>query len=124
VHIKHNSRLTRGWLTAFIDRRLDQLRLCRSLPQEQMRLIIPRAHVEAHIELMQANINAKFSELVLNLDEIDSSDWEDWKPRRIVATVTVSMGEVFHEVSRPYFHVALLTHVSTACEALTAIIIS
>jgi hypothetical protein len=33
-------------------RHLDQLQLCRSLSQEGTRVIVPRAHLEAHIALM------------------------------------------------------------------------
>jgi hypothetical protein len=85
VQTNHNSRLTRRWVSAFIDRHLDQFQPCRPLRQEGTPLIIPRVHVEAHIAPIHAHISGKFSELVFNLDEIGSFDQEDRKPRKVVA---------------------------------------
>jgi hypothetical protein len=114
VHKEYNPRLTKGWLNAFIGRHLDQMKICRSLPQEDARLIVPRTYLEAHIALMRTHITGQFSELVSNLDEVGSSDWEDRKPRKVLATLTVSASEVFHSVSRRYCHVTLLACVSVA----------
>jgi hypothetical protein len=69
-------------LQAFISRHLDQLQICPSLPQEETRMIVPRAHLEDHIQLAKLFIAGRFSELVLNLDEVGSSDWEDQKPKK------------------------------------------
>jgi hypothetical protein len=124
VHKEYNPRLTKGWLNAFIGRHLDQMKVCRSLPQEDARLIIPRAYLEAHIALMRTHVTGRFSEIVFNLDELGSSDWEDRKPRKVLAPVAVSAGEMFHSVSRRYRHVTLLACVSAAGDALTPMIIS
>jgi hypothetical protein len=94
----HISRLIRRWVNAFRGRHLDQRQLCRSLLQEDARFITSRARLEAHIALMQVHISANVSELVFNLDEVGSCDWEDRQPRQVVRPVTVSVGEVFHAV--------------------------
>jgi hypothetical protein len=44
-------------------------------------MIVPRAHLGEHIQLAKLVIAGKFSELIFNLDEVDSSDWEDRKPK-------------------------------------------
>jgi hypothetical protein len=124
VQKRHNPRLTRGWVHAFLGRHLGELKICRSLPQEDLRLVIPRAYLEDHIRLMREHITGKFSELVFNLDEVGSSDWEDRKPRKVIAPLDVAAGNVFHPVSRKYRHVTLLACVSAAGDALTPMIIS
>jgi hypothetical protein len=71
---ERNQFLTKGWLYAFIAGHLDQLQICRSIPQEDTRVIVPRVYLEEHIQLAKLVIAGKFSELVFNLDEIGSSD--------------------------------------------------
>jgi hypothetical protein len=48
---------------------------------------------------MQSHIIAKFSEMVVNLDEVGSSDSDNRTPRKALAHVTVSADDVFHPVS-------------------------
>jgi hypothetical protein len=43
---ERNCFLTKRRLHAFIGRHLDQLQICRWLPQEDTRMIVPRAHLE------------------------------------------------------------------------------
>jgi hypothetical protein len=45
--------VTKGWVHAFIIRHLDAIQVCRSLPQEDTRMTISRAHLEEHIRLMK-----------------------------------------------------------------------
>jgi hypothetical protein len=63
-------------------------------------MTVPRADLEAHIALMQPHITAKFSEMVINLDEVGSSDSDDRTLRKVLAPVTVFANDVFHPVSR------------------------
>jgi hypothetical protein len=82
------------------------------------------AYLEVHIAIMRTHIPGGFSEMVFNLDEMGSSDWDDRKPRKALAPVTVSAGDVFHCVSRQYRHVTLLACVSATGDALTPMIVS
>jgi hypothetical protein len=79
---ERNYFLTKGSLHAFIGRHLDQLQICRPVPQEDTRMIVPQAHLEEYTQLAKVIIPEKFSELVFNLDEVDSSDWEDREPKK------------------------------------------
>jgi hypothetical protein len=49
-------------------------------PGKSTRLIIPRIHSEVNIALMRMHVAGKFAELVFNLDQVGSSDWEDRNP--------------------------------------------
>jgi hypothetical protein len=64
------------------DEAFDELHGHRSLPRENTRLIVLRIHSKANIVLMRMHIAGKFAELVFNLDQVGSSDWEDRNPER------------------------------------------
>jgi hypothetical protein len=64
----------------------------------------PKNRFEAHIALMQVYITEQFSGLVCNLGEVGSLDWEDRKSRNMIAPLMVSVGDMFHPVSRGYRH--------------------
>jgi hypothetical protein len=104
--------LTKGWLHTFIGHNLDTLQICHSLPQEDTRFTVLREQLEDHIENMKSVVAGKFAELVFNLDEVGSSDGEDWKPRKVIVPRTVSQDNIYHPVSRRYRHLTLLTCVS------------
>jgi hypothetical protein len=115
--------VTKGWVHAFIGRHLDAIQVCRSRPQEDTRMIVPRTHLEEHFQLMKSVVEGKLSELVFNLDEVGFSDWEDRKPRTVIVPPSVSPDDVYHPVSRKYRHSTLLACVSAAGDALTPMII-
>jgi hypothetical protein len=49
--------LTKGWFNAFVGRRLDALQICRSLPQEDLYLTVPRKHLsEMWPKVMPAHV--------------------------------------------------------------------
>jgi hypothetical protein len=97
---ERNHFLTKGWLHAFIGHHLGQLQICHSLPQEDTRMIVPQAHLEEYIQLAKLVIAGMFSELVLNLDEVGSSDWEDRRPKKVIVPRSVSPDDVYRSVSR------------------------
>jgi hypothetical protein len=116
--------LMKRWALAFIGLDLDDLPVYRSLPQEDTQFIVPRVHLKAHIELMRTHSAGKFVELIFNLDQVDSWDWEDCKPRTVIASRAVSVHDRYYPVSRCYRHVTLLACVSAACDSLTLMIVS
>jgi hypothetical protein len=112
-----------GWLTAVLRRHPDALHICRSLLQEDRHLTVPREHSEAHIQHMKSIVTRKFAELVFDFDEIGSSDWEDRKPRKVIAPRTVSPDNVYHPVSRRYQHLTLIACITTRGDALTPMVL-
>jgi hypothetical protein len=64
----------------FIGRHVHELQTCRSMPQEDTRMLVPRVYLEEYIRLLttlHTHVARKCGELVFNLDELGSSDWED-----------------------------------------------
>jgi hypothetical protein len=69
-----NSKLTKGWVHSLIGRHLDVLQECCSFPLEDSRLIVPRDQSEEHINTMKTILASKFSELIVNVYEVGSSE--------------------------------------------------
>jgi hypothetical protein len=74
---QHKATLTKGWVHDFIGRYLDDLKVCCSLPQEDLRMAMPRAYLGEHIQLLKTHLTGKVAELVFDLDELASADLED-----------------------------------------------
>jgi hypothetical protein len=87
-------------------------------------MTVPRVYLEHHIATMKTHIVGKFSELIFNLDEVGSSEWDDRKPRKAIASQVVSPEDVYHSVARIYGHVTLLACVSATGDALTPMVMS
>jgi hypothetical protein len=58
VHKDDNPRFTKEWLNAILGRHIDEMKVCRSLPQEDARLAIPRAYLEVHIAFIRTCLRA------------------------------------------------------------------
>jgi hypothetical protein len=124
VQERYRKTATRGWVNAFIGRHLDALQTCRSIPQEDTRLAVPRSQLEEHLYILQVHLAGKCAELVFNLDELDSADWEDRKIRKVIAPAAVRKEDVYHSESRRPRHMTLLACVSAAGDAITPMLIT
>jgi hypothetical protein len=111
---RYDPELTRGWANAFIGGHLDTLQTCRSLPQEKTRLTVPRVQLEEHIQTLKVHVAGKIAELIFNLDELGSADWENRKVKKVIPPAGVCKQDVYHTVSRRQRHIPLLAYVSAA----------
>jgi hypothetical protein len=57
------------------------------------------------------------AELFFNLDETDSSDWEEMKPKPVLIPTTVENADLSHPVDREIRHQTLLCCVSVSRDA-------
>jgi hypothetical protein len=121
---RYSPNWTKGWLHAVVGFHLDVLQICRSLPQEDTRLTVPKEYLEVHIEHVKSIVAGKFSEFVFNRGEARLSDWEDRRPRKVIAPRTMSPDNVYHAVSRRYRHLTLLACTSAGRDALTPIVLT
>jgi hypothetical protein len=55
---------------------------------------------------MHTHLTRKLCELVFNLDEVGSSDWEDRKPKNVIVPRAASPDAIYHEASQQ--HMTLL----------------
>jgi hypothetical protein len=62
-------------------------------------------------------------QLEFNIDEVDSSDWEDRKPKKILIPSDMAYETVFHAVFQRFRHVTSLTCISAAVKTLYPMVI-
>jgi hypothetical protein len=124
VREQQNPKLTKGWLHDFISRHLDELQICHSLPREDLRMAVPRAYLEDHIRILHTHITGRVAELVFNLDELGSADWDDRKAKKVIAPAGVPREDVHHPLSRRHRHTTLLACVSASGDALIPLLIT
>jgi hypothetical protein len=115
--------VTRGWLDGFLNRHGDALKVCTSYPQEDTRFLIPREYLEQHIVNMQTYVTGRTAELVFNLDEVGSSDWEDRKVKKVIVPAAVDSDAVLHPVSRRFRHMTLVVCVSAGGDCLCPMLV-
>jgi hypothetical protein len=119
IREQHKPTLTKGWMHDLIGRHLDEPKVCRSLSQEEMRMAVPRAYLEEHIQLLKAHLTGKVAELVFHLDELGSADWEDPRAKKVIVRAGVAKQDMCHPVSRRQRYKTRLACVSALGDALT-----
>jgi hypothetical protein len=69
-------------------------------------------------------VSGKFAELIFNVDELLSADWEDRKVKKVVAPAGVGNKDVCDTVSCSQRHIIPLAHLSAAGDTLTPMLIT
>ena len=125
-YVRENFKIpaTKGWIYSFIQRHSDVLKKATSFPQEDTRLTVPVEFLVQHIENMNEIVNGVCSELLFNLDEMGSSDWEDRKTKKVIVPNEADPKSIFHKTSRKFKHQTLLSIISAGGDALTPLIIT
>jgi hypothetical protein len=116
--------LTKGWVHAFLGCHRDDVHVYRSLPQEDITFVIPREYLEQNIQTMKDIIYGNVFEFVFNLDEVESADWEDRKPKEVTIPISVQEENIYHSISHKFKHSSLLACVSVASDSLTPFVMS
>ena len=114
---------TSGWFHSFTERYPDIIKIGTSLPQEDRGLTVPRIHLEEHIRNLKKYVEGAFADLVFNLDEVGSSDWEDKAKRQVYVHVDMPDQEIRHPVSRRFGHMTLVACISAGGDALIPMLI-
>ena len=123
VKTNFNASLTFGWINCFLCRNKDKLQKCKSYPQEDLRMTIPREYLEKHIQNLKDYVQGICSELLFNLDEVGLSEYEDRKIKNVIAPSSANKNRVQHKISRKLQHMTMLVCVSCAGDALTPVLI-
>jgi hypothetical protein len=77
-HVKHFQKTgTDDWLAFFLERWEGIVIRTTVVPQEQLKLRIPRECLNDYISFIKEDVLLVPAELIFNLDEIGLSDWEE-----------------------------------------------
>jgi hypothetical protein len=103
---------------SFILRHSDELTEKQSFPQEEPRLQVPRIFLNETISCMNEAVQGCPADLVVNLDEVGISDWEDRKPKKAVIPITATSHLIHHRVSRDLKRISIVTCICQSGGAL------
>jgi hypothetical protein len=122
---KYSCSISRELVDSFVLRHRNDLTEIKSTPQEDPRLEVPRVFLDDVICRLRAYVQGIMAELVLNLDEVSMSKWEDRKDKKVIVLKTMDSQMIHHRASRNVKHISIITYITTEGESmLTYIMIS
>jgi hypothetical protein len=92
-------------------------------PSGYTRLAVSRSQLEEHINPLKVHLTGKCTDLVFNLGELGSDDWEDQKIKKVITSATVPKEDISHSVSRHLRQITFLACVSAAEDPMTPLFI-
>jgi hypothetical protein len=91
----------------------------KSTPQEEARHEVPRVFLEETIRCLHDYVKSMKVELVFNLDEVGTSEWEDRKDKKVMVPKTMDAQTINHRVSWNVKHTSIITCITAGGESLT-----
>jgi hypothetical protein len=80
--------------------------------------------LETTVQNLKEHIQWCVAELVLNLDEVDISDWEGRKTNTVMVRAMTRGQMIHHEISRTVKHISVIACISAARDSFTPYIIT
>jgi hypothetical protein len=80
--------------------------------------------LEEHIYTLQVHFTGKCGELVFDLAELGSADWEDRRIKKVIAPAALRQSDVYYSVCRRPRYITLLARVSAASDAIAPVLIT
>jgi hypothetical protein len=116
--------VSRGWVDSFILHPSAELKEKKSSRQEKPRLQVPRIFLGETIRSMHEAFHSCPADLVINLDEVGISDWEDRKPKKFVVPITLAAHDIHDRISRNVKHISIVTCISAGSACFTAYVVT
>jgi hypothetical protein len=111
-------------VNSFILRHQDDLSETKSTSQEDTRLEVPCAFLDETIRCLREHVHGMKGELVFNLNEVDMSEWENRKPKKVIVPKMIAGETIHHCVSRAVKHISIIACITAAGESLTLYIVT
>jgi hypothetical protein len=115
--------VTHGWLASLLEQWEGIVIRTTVVPQEQLRLRIPREYLNDYISLIKEYVPLVPAELIVNLDETDLSDWEERKTKPVIIPSHASSSVLHYPIDRAIRHHTLLCCVSASGDAYSPLLI-
>jgi hypothetical protein len=106
--------VTRGWVDSFISGHSAELIEKKSLPRGQPGVQVARVFLERTVCGMHDVVKRRPADVVLNLDEVRVSDWEDRAPKRVVVPRTATLHSIHHPLPRSVKHISVVACISAS----------
>jgi hypothetical protein len=83
----------------------------KSIPQENLRLEVPRVFLEAVTDGFRDRVHNACAELVFTLDEIGVSEWEDRSEQRVIVPSMMRGPTIYHAVHGNLKHIYVVARI-------------
>jgi hypothetical protein len=124
VNLEWSADLTDGWLSSFINRHSDSIKRATGTQQEEARFNVPREFLELHFENMRNSVDGRFSDLIFNLDEVGSGEFEDQSDFETIVPIQCEVDLVHYPIQRKFGHSTMLVCISASGDTVTPLIIA
>jgi hypothetical protein len=94
------------------------------VPQEQLRLRIPREYLNDYISLIKEYVPLVLVELIFNLHETRLFNWDEWKTKLEIIPSHASPSTLHYPVDRAIHHHTLLYGVSASGDAHSPLLLA
>lgn len=116
--------ITRGWVHSFLFRHRDAFIKTEILPQEELRLKVPRSYLIEFMNLVEKIITIVPADLVYNIDETGLSDWENRKPKTVIVPKELEKHDLHYPVNRGIRHITLVVTISGGGDAYFPLVVT
>jgi hypothetical protein len=93
------------------------------LATEAPRLQIPRVFLDQTVRSMHEAVQGRPVDLVLNLDEVGISDWEDRQWKKVVVSRTAPLNSIHHRLSRSVKCISVVACISASGACFTPYVV-
>jgi hypothetical protein len=116
---RFGAHISRGWVDFFIEQHSEELYQTKSISQENPRLEVPRVFLDVAIDGFRHHVHGSCVELIFNLDEVGTSEWEDRVQRRVIIPSAMRGQTIFHGIHCNLKHISVVACISAAGEHMT-----
>jgi hypothetical protein len=109
---------------SFLLRYSDELETTTNSAQENSRLEVPQEFLRETLRCMNDAVQDCLRDLVLDLDEVGVSDWEDRKSKQVVVSAAFNDQTIHHGINRNLKHITIVTYVISSGEYLMPYIVT
>jgi hypothetical protein len=125
VEGRFNKTLTYRWMRRFLDRHKSEVSGVTVVPQEKLRLEVPRCYLEEYLTLIKKIVPIVPTELSLfNLDEPGLSEWENRRSKPVLVPAQEQESTLHYPVDRPVRHHTLLCCVTASGDSYCPMLIA
>jgi hypothetical protein len=118
VQLNFISTFTRRCVNSFVHRHSGEVIQTPSTPQEEEHVQVPRTFLERTVHDLNGHVQGCRAVLVLNLDEVGISEWEDRNTKRAIVATAMLDQMIYHGLSRNVKHISVIACGAAAGESL------
>jgi hypothetical protein len=113
-----------SWFAQFLERHSEEIIRSVAVPQENLRLEVPRIWLNEYLELITKIVPLACCELIYNLDETGLSEWEERRRKNVIASAATIGKTLHYRANRGIRHQTLLCTVSAGGDAYSPLLLS